>query len=57
MLDTAVGLLFLIVAGMVVIGMLVLLVRILTSRLFLNISAVLALVFLGFLALLIGLGG
>jgi hypothetical protein len=56
-LDTAVGLLFLIVAGMVVIGMLVLLVRILTSRLFLNISAVLALVFLGFLALLIGLGG
>ena len=57
MLDTAVGLLFLIVAGMVVIGMLVLLVRILTSRLFLNISAVLALVFLGVLALLIGFGG
>ena len=57
MLDTAVGLLFLIVACMVVIGMLVLLVRFLTSRLFLNISAVLALVFLGFLALLIGLGG
>jgi hypothetical protein len=56
-LDTAVGLLFLIVAGMVVIGILVLLVRILTSRLFLNISAFLALVFLGFLALLIGLGG
>ena len=57
MLDTAVGLLFLVVAGMVVIGMLVLLVRILTSRLFLNISAFLALVFLGFVALLVVLGG
>ncbi len=57
MLDTAVGLLFLIVAWMVVIGMLVLLVRFLTSRLFLNISAFFALVFLGFLALLIGFGG
>lgn len=57
MLETAVGLLFLIVAGMVGIGILVLLFRILTSRLFLNISAVLALVFLGFLGLLIVLGG
>ena len=57
MLDTAVGLLFLIVAGMVVIGILVRLVRILTSRLFLNMSAFFALVFLGFIALLFVLGG
>ena len=51
------GLLFLIVAGMVSIGLLVLLFRILTSRLFLNLSALLALAFLGFLAVLIGWGG
>lgn len=57
MSETAAGLFFLIVAGMVAIGLLVVLFRILTSRLFLNISAILALVFLGFLALLIVLGG
>ena len=57
MSDTAAGLLFLILAGMVAIGMLVLLLRILTSRLFLNLSALLAIAFLGFLAVLIGLGG
>ena len=51
------GLLFLIVAGMVSIGLLVLLFRILTSRLFLNLSALLALAFLGFFAVLIGWGG
>ena len=56
MSDTAAGLLFLILAGMVAIGMLVLLLRILTSRLFLNLSALLAIAFLGFLAVLIGLG-
>jgi hypothetical protein len=55
--ETAAGLLFLIVAGMVAIGLLVLLFRILTSRLFLNLSALLALAFLAFLAVLIGLGG
>ena len=44
-------------AGMVAIGLLVLLFRILTSRLFLNLFAVLALAFLGFLAVLIGWGG
>ena len=57
MSETAAGLLFLIVAGMVAIGLLVLLFRILTSRLFLNLSALLALAFLGFLAVLIGWGG
>ena len=57
MSETAAGLLFLIVAGMVAIGLLVLLFRILTSRLFLNLSATLALAFLAFLAVLIGLGG
>lgn len=57
MSETAAGLLFLIVAGMVAIGLLVLLFRILTSRLFLNLSAVLALAFLAFLAVLIGWGG
>lgn len=57
MSETAAGLLFLIVAGMVAIGLLVLLFRILTSRLFLNLSALLALAFLAFLAVLIGLGG
>lgn len=57
MSDTAAGLLFLILAGMVAIGMFVLLLRILTSRLFLNLSALLAIAFLGFLAVLIGLGG
>jgi hypothetical protein len=51
------GLLFLIVAGMIAIGLMVLLFRILTSRLFLNLSALLALAFLGFLAVLIGWGG
>ena len=56
MSDTAAGLLFLILAGMVAIGMLVLLLRILTSRLFLNLSALLAIAFLGFLAVLISLG-
>ncbi|MBO6885824.1 MAG: hypothetical protein JJ869_19935 [Marivita sp.] len=57
MSETAAGLLFLIVAGMVAIGLLVLLFRILTSRLFLNLSTLLALAFLGFLAVLIGWGG
>ncbi|MFP1646471.1 hypothetical protein [Pontitalea aquivivens] len=57
MSETAAGLLFLIVAGMVAIGLLVLLFRILTSRLFLNLSALLALAFLAFLAVLIGWGG
>lgn len=46
MSETAAGLLFLIIAGMVAIGLLVLLFRILTSRLFLNLSALLALAFL-----------
>jgi len=55
--ETVAGVLFLIVAGMVAIGLLVLLFRILTSRLFLNLSALLALAFLGFLAVLIGWGG
>ena len=45
------------VAGMVAIGLLFLLFRILTSHLFLNLSALLALAFLGFLAILIGWGG
>lgn len=57
MSETAADLLFLIVAGMVAIGLLVLLFRILTSRLFLNLSALLALAFLVFLAFLIGWGG
>lgn len=57
MLETAAGLLFLILAGMVAIGLLLLLFRILTSRLFLNLSALLALAFLAFLAVLIGWGG
>ena len=57
MSETAAGLLFFIVAGMVTIGLLVLLFRILTSRLFLNLSATLALAFLAFLAVLIGWGG
>jgi hypothetical protein len=55
--ETAAGLLFLIVAGMVAIGLLVLLFRILTSRLFLNLSALLALAFLAFLAVLVSWGG
>jgi len=55
--EAAAGLLFLIIAVMVAIGLLVLLFRILTSRLFLNVSALLALAFLVFLAVLIGLGG
>ena len=50
------GLLFLIVAGMVSIGLVVLLFRILTSRLFLNLSALLALAFLGFLIFLMSSG-
>jgi hypothetical protein len=54
--ETATGLLFLIVVGMIGIGLLVLLFRILTSRLFLNLSVLLALAFLGFLALLIAVG-
>ena len=57
MSDAAIGLLFLILAGMVSIGLLVLVFRILTSRLFLNLSALLALAFLGFLAVLIGWEG
>lgn len=57
MLETAAGLLFLIVAGMVAIGLLVLLFRILTSRLFLNLSALLALAFLALIVVLIGWGG
>ena len=57
MSETAAGLLFLIVAGMVAIGLLVLLFRILTSRLFLNLSALLVLAFLAFLAIMIGWGG
>lgn len=56
MSETAAGLLFLIAAVMVAIGLLVLLFRILTSRLFLNLSALLALGFLAFLAILMGLG-
>jgi hypothetical protein len=55
--ETAAGLLFLIVAGMIAIGLLVLLFRILTSRLFLKLSALMALAFLGFLAVVIALGG
>ena len=51
------GLLFLIFAGMVAIGLLVLLFRILTSRLFLNLSALLALAFLGFLIFLMSWKG
>jgi len=50
-------LLFLVVTGMVAIGLLVLLFRILTSRLFLNLSVLLALAFLAFFAVLIGWGG
>ena len=57
MSETAAGVLFLMVAGMVAIGLLFLLFRILTSHLFLNLSALLALAFLGFLAVLIGWGG
>lgn len=57
MSETAAGLLFFIVTSMVAIGLLVLLFCILTSRLFLNLSALLALAFLGFLAVLIGWGG
>ena len=57
MSEPAAGLLFLILAGMLAIGLLVLLFRILTSRLFLKLSALLALAFLGFLAVLIGWGG
>lgn len=57
MSETAAGVLFLMVAGMVAIGLLFLLFRILTSHLFLNLSALLALAFLGFLEILIGWGG
>ncbi|MBO6883043.1 MAG: hypothetical protein JJ869_05605 [Marivita sp.] len=57
MSEIVAGLLFLILAGMVAIGLLVLLFRILTSRLFLNFSALVALAFLGFLAFLVGFGG
>ncbi len=56
-LEIAAGLLFLIVAGMVAIGLLVLLFRILTSRLFLNLSALLALAFLALIVVLIDWGG
>lgn len=57
MSETAAGLRFLILAGMVSIGLLVLLFRILTSRLFLNLSSILALAFIGFIAVLIAFGG
>jgi hypothetical protein len=57
MSGTATGLMFLIVAGMVAIGLLVLLFRILTSRLFLNLSALLAIAFLGLLIFLTSWGG
>lgn len=57
MSETAAGLLFLILAGMVSIGLLVLLFRIITSRLFLNLSSILALAFIGFIAVLIAFGG
>lgn len=57
MSEAAGGLLSLIVAWMIAIGLLVLLFRILTSRLFLNLSALLALAFLGFLIFLMSLGG
>jgi len=55
--EAAGGLLSLIFVGMIAIGLLVLLFRILTSRLFLNLSALLALAFLGFLIFLMSLGG
>jgi hypothetical protein len=55
--EAAGGLLSLIFVGMIAIGLLVLLFRILTSRLFLNLSALLALAFLGFLIFLVSLGG
>jgi hypothetical protein len=42
---------------MIAIGLLVLLFRIFTSRLFLNLSALLALAFLAFLAVLVSWGG
>lgn len=51
------GLLFLILAGMVATGLVVLLLRILTSRLFLNLSVLLAIAFQGFLTVLVGWGG
>jgi hypothetical protein len=46
--ERAAVLLFLIVTGIVAIGLLVLLFRILASRLFFNLSVLLALAFLGF---------
>jgi hypothetical protein len=55
--EAAGGLLFLIVAGMIAIGLLVLLFRVLTSRLFLNLSALLALAFVGFLIFLMSWEG
>ena len=57
MSEAAGGLLSLIFVGMIAIGLLVLLFRILTSRLFLNLSALLALAFLGFLIFLMSSGG
>lgn len=56
MSDIAAILLFLTVAGVVAIGLGVLLFRILTSNLFLNLSTFLALVFLIFLVVSIGRG-
>ncbi|MEY4890359.1 MAG: hypothetical protein RIQ75_1489 [Pseudomonadota bacterium] len=56
MFERAAVLLFLIVTGIVAIGLLVLLFRILASRLFFNLSVLLALAFLGFFAVLIGWG-
>ena len=57
MSETAAGLLLFIVTSMVAIGLVVLIFRILTSRLFLDLSALLALAFLAFLAVLIVWGG
>ncbi len=56
MSETAAGLMFLLVAGMIAIGLLVLLFRVLTSRLFLNLSALLALGFLAFVVFLSATG-
>jgi hypothetical protein len=50
------GLLGFIVASMVVIGFFVIVFRIVTSRFFLNLSALLAIVVLSLCAVLIGLG-
>jgi hypothetical protein len=51
------GLFFLVVVGMAAIGLLVILFRIITSRLFLNLSVLMALAFLAFLVVLMSRGG